>query len=56
MLFLGIDVSTSEDKDNVRGIFFKDYEAGFLAGYAVVHEGYNNLGYMGGQPVPAVQE
>lgn len=56
VLFLGIDVSTSEDKDNVRGIFFKDYEAGFLAGYAVVHEGYNNLGYMGGQPVPAVIE
>lgn len=54
VLFIGIDVSSSEEKDNVKGLYFKDYEAGFVAGYSVVYEGYTKLGYMGGNPVPAV--
>lgn len=54
VLFVGIDVTSSEEKDNVKGIYFKDYEAGFVAGYSVVQEGYTKLGYMGGMPVPAV--
>lgn len=52
--FIGIDVSSNNPKDNVKGIFFKDYESGFLAGYAIVKDGKTNIGFMGGQAVPAV--
>lgn len=54
--FVGIDVTSKDPHDNVRGIFFKDYEAGFLAGYAVVMDGKTKIGFMGGMPVPAVVE
>lgn len=40
---------------NTLSIFFKEEESGFLAGYASVMEGLDNLGYMGGIAVPAVQ-
>ena len=40
--------------DNTVSIFFAEQEAGFLAGYASVMEGYRNLGFMGGIAVPAV--
>ena len=40
--------------DNVYSIFYAEEEAGFLAGYAIVKEGYTNLGFMGGIAVPAV--
>ena len=39
---------------NTVGITFKEQEAGYLAGYAAVMNGYTKLGFMGGQPVPAV--
>lgn len=42
-------------EDNVLSIFFNEHEAGFLAGYAVVKEGFEELGFMGGIAVPAVQ-
>ncbi|MDE6357222.1 MAG: BMP family ABC transporter substrate-binding protein, partial [Eubacteriales bacterium] len=40
--------------NNTSAIYFAEQEAGFLAGYAIVKEGYRNLGFMGGvaaQPV-----
>lgn len=40
--------------DNAVGITFAEEQAGYLAGYAAVADGYTKLGYMGGQPVPAV--
>ncbi len=40
--------------DNTLSIYFAEEESGFLAGYAAVREGFTNLGYMGGMPVPAV--
>lgn len=40
--------------DNTVSVFFAEQEAGFLAGYASVMEGYRNLGFMGGIAVPAV--
>lgn len=40
--------------DNTASIYFAEQEAGFLAGYAAVMEGYRNLGFMGGLAVPAV--
>lgn len=39
---------------NTHSVFFKEEEAGFLAGYAMVYEGYRKLGFMGGAAVPAV--
>jgi len=39
---------------NVAAIHYAEEEAGFLAGYAAVMEGYRNLGFMGGIAVPAV--
>ncbi len=34
--------------DNVAGIAFKEEQCGYFAGYAVVKEGYEKLGFMGG--------
>ncbi|NLC89794.1 MAG: BMP family ABC transporter substrate-binding protein [Clostridiaceae bacterium] len=40
--------------DNVIGILYAEEESGYLAGYAAVHDGYRELGFMGGMAVPAV--
>ena len=40
--------------ENTASIYFAEEQAGFLAGYAAVTEGYRNLGFMGGIAVPAV--
>lgn len=39
---------------NVHSIFYAEEQAGFLAGYAAVKDGYRKLGFVGGQAVPAV--
>lgn len=39
---------------NVLPVLFHEEEAGFLAGYAAVKDGYRKLGFMGGMAVPAV--
>jgi len=39
---------------NVYSIFYAEQEAGFLAGYAAVKDGFTKLGFMGGMAVPAV--
>ena len=44
----------AEIKDNVLSIFYAEEQAGYLAGYAAVTEGYRELGFMGGIAVPAV--
>ncbi len=41
-------------EDNVMAILFQEDEAGYLAGYALVKDGYTKLGFMGGMAVPAV--
>lgn len=41
-------------KENTLSIFYAEQEAGFLAGYAAVKDGYTKLGFMGGMAVPAV--
>jgi basic membrane protein A len=41
-------------EDNVMSILYAEEQAGFLAGYAAVMEGYTSLGFMGGMAVPAV--
>ena len=40
--------------DNLAAIHYAEEQAGFLAGYAAVMEGYRSLGFMGGHAVPAV--
>lgn len=45
---------TYEVAQNTQSIFFAEEEAGFLAGYAAVIDGYRNLGFMGGLALPAV--
>lgn len=40
--------------ENTLSIFYQEEQAGYLAGYAAVEEGYTKLGFMGGIAVPAV--
>ncbi|MDO5292162.1 MAG: BMP family ABC transporter substrate-binding protein [bacterium] len=39
---------------NVVSITFAEQEAGYLAGYAAVKDGYKKLGFLGGMALPAV--
>ena len=48
------DYSEYRTSDNVCPILYQEDQAGFLAGYAAVKEGYTKLGFMGGMAVPAV--
>lgn len=41
-------------EENAVGVHYAEEQSGFLAGYAVVKEGYTKLGFMGGMSVPAV--
>lgn len=41
-------------KDNVYAIYYAEQQAGFLAGYAAVKDGYTKLGFMGGMAAPSV--
>ncbi|MBP3487914.1 MAG: BMP family ABC transporter substrate-binding protein [Roseburia sp.] len=43
-----------ETADNTMPILYQEDEAGFLAGYAAVKDGYTKLGFMGGMALPAV--
>ena len=57
--FIGVDVTafdlgTDTIPANVFCITFKEEQAGYLAGYAVVKDGYTKLGFLGGMAVPAV--
>lgn len=40
---------------NTISILFAEEEAGYLAGYAAVKDGYTKLGFMGGQELPSVK-
>lgn len=49
-----IAYSESRMEDNVLALLFKEEQAGFLAGYAAVKDGYTKLGFVGGMAVPSV--
>ena len=49
----GVDDSL-DHQDNLAMITFAEQDCGFMAGYAVVQDGYRNLAFMGGMAVPAV--
>ena len=40
---------------NTASVIFAEEEAGYLAGYAAVKDGYTKLGFMGGQETPAIK-
>ncbi len=48
------DYSEFRTDANTVGIVYAEEQAGFLAGYAAVKDGYTKLGFMGGMAVPAV--
>ena len=48
------DIGTDAIPANCYCITFKEEQAGYLAGYAVVKDGYTKLGFLGGMAVPAV--
>jgi len=48
------DYATFRIEANVYSIFYAEQQAGFLAGYAAVKDGYTKLGFMCGMAVPAV--
>ncbi|MGI6029656.1 MAG: BMP family lipoprotein [Candidatus Heteroscillospira sp.] len=58
VMFLGLDVAASDMGDkvspNVSLITYQEEQAGYLAGYAAVKDGYTKLGFLGGMDVPAV--
>ncbi len=48
------DYTTYFTADNTHNVFYQEEQAGFLAGYAAVMDGYRKLGFVGGMAVPAV--
>lgn len=44
-----------ETKSNVACVTYAEEQAGYMAGYAAVKDGYTKLGFMGGMAVPAVR-
>ena len=52
--FIVVDGEPSPINSNVLGLHFQENEAGFLAGYAAVRDGYTELGFMGGLSIPPV--
>lgn len=57
--FIAIDVSAgdlgTDPLENLYCAVFGEEQAGYVAGYAAVKDGYTKLGFLGGMAVPAVQ-
>lgn len=49
------DLGGMDAQQNLYCAVFGEEQAGYLAGYAVVKDGYTKLGFLGGMAVPAVQ-
>ena len=52
--FILLDATVANPGRNLLSILYAEEQAGFLAGYAAVADGYRSLGFMGGMAVPAV--
>ena len=48
------DYTDFKTADNTYSITFSEEQAGFLAGYAAVMEGFRSIGFLGGMAFPAV--
>lgn len=46
--------NATEIKKNVHCLSYMEEQAGYLAGYAAVKDGYTKLGFLGGQSIPPV--
>ena len=57
-MFVAVDVSAgdlgTDAMENLYCVVFGEEQAGYLAGYAAVKDGYTKLGFLGGMAVPAV--
>ncbi len=57
--FIAVDVSAGDlgvdALENLYCAVFGEEQAGYLAGYSIVKDGYTKLGFLGGMAVPAVQ-
>lgn len=59
--FILIDGEPHDDQGNYKtesntcAILYEEDQAGYLAGYAAVKDGYKKLGFMGGMALPAVK-
>ncbi|HKM29111.1 MAG TPA: BMP family ABC transporter substrate-binding protein [Anaerovoracaceae bacterium] len=60
--FIGIDIAEDDILDyvdavpsNVTTIVFREEQAGYLAGYAAAKEGFNKLGFLGGDDIAPVE-
>ena len=48
-----LDFTEFEVAPNTYAVLYTDREAGYLAGYSLVAEGFTKVGFMGGLPLPA---
>lgn len=48
------DMTDTTCNKNVKCIYYAEQEAGFIAGYSTVKDGYKKLTFMGGMELPAV--
>ena len=58
VIFIALDTSPTAGEGspapNTYSILYKEEQAGYFAGYAIVKDGYTKLGFLGGMAVPAV--
>lgn len=58
VIFISLDTSPTPGEGspaaNTYSILYKEEQAGYFAGYAIVKDGYTKLGFLGGMAVPAV--
>ena len=58
VIFIALDTSPTPGEGspaaNTYSIVYKEEQAGYFAGYAIVKDGYTKLGFLGGMAVPAV--
>lgn len=53
--FIVLDTAPAgEAGKNTYSVLYQEEQAGYLAGYAIVKDGYSKLGFLGGMAVPAV--
>lgn len=52
--FIVLDTAPEGAAKNTYCVVYQEEQAGYLAGYAIVKDGYTKLGFLGGVAVPAV--
>ena len=52
--FIALDCVPAQIAENTLSVLYAEEQAGYLAGYAAVKEGYRSIGYIGGEQEDAV--